>query len=128
MLCHLAAFAGFFIPLGYVMGPLVAWLLKRNESALVDDQGRESVNFQISTTIYVLAIIILLILVALASLVAMPGDAAGAFIFSRVALFGLGTLAIAALVLFDIIAVVIAAVRTSGGELFRYPLNLRLIR
>ncbi len=49
MLAHLAAFGGFLIPiLGNVIGPLIVWLLKRNQSGFVADQGRESLNFNIS--------------------------------------------------------------------------------
>jgi hypothetical protein len=52
MTCHLASFAGYVLPLGNIIGPLVAWLMKRDEFPLVDDQGKEALNFQISMTIY----------------------------------------------------------------------------
>ena len=52
MLCHLSALAGFIIPLGNVIGPLVIWMIKKDVYPLVDDQGKEALNFQISMTIY----------------------------------------------------------------------------
>lgn len=55
ILCHLTALSLFVgVPFGNVIGPLIVWLLKKNESAAVDDQGKESLNFQISMCIYTL--------------------------------------------------------------------------
>jgi len=52
-LCHISAFAG-LLGGGFVtfVGPLVVWILKKDQSPLVDDQGKESVNFQITVLIY----------------------------------------------------------------------------
>ena len=53
MLCHLSAFAGFTgIPFGTILGLLVIWLLKREESPFIDTHGKEALNFQISVIIY----------------------------------------------------------------------------
>ena len=51
MFCHLLGFANYLIPLGGILGPLVLWMLKKDESRDVDEQGRESVNFQITMAI-----------------------------------------------------------------------------
>lgn len=49
MLAHLSALAGIVFPvLGAILGPLIVWLLRREHSAFVDDQGREALNFNIS--------------------------------------------------------------------------------
>ena len=52
---HISALAGMIIPLGNVIGPLVVWLIKKPESALVDRHGKAALNFQISSTIYFIA-------------------------------------------------------------------------
>src|SRR5262245_9347977 len=57
MLCHLCALAGFLVPLGTFLGPLIIWLIKKSEYQFADDQGKESLNFQISMLI--LAIVLL---------------------------------------------------------------------
>ena len=31
MIAHLSAFSGHFIPFGHVLGPLVVWILKKDE-------------------------------------------------------------------------------------------------
>ena len=61
ILLHISALAGMIIPLGNVIGPLVLWLLKKPESALVDRHGKAALNFQISSTIYFIAMGLLVI-------------------------------------------------------------------
>ncbi len=102
MLCHIASFA-YFIPLGHVLGPLIVWLIKKDESELVDDQGKESLNFQISMTIYlVIAIPFVILLIGIPLLIA------------------LGIL--------DVVLVVLAAVSAAQGNPYRYPLSIKFIK
>lgn len=104
MLCHLTALAAFIgVPLGHILGPLVVWLLKKNEYPSVDEQGKESLNFQISMTIY--------------------GIAAALLIFVFIGIFLLIGLAVT-----DLVLVIIASVKTSNGEPHRYPLTIRFIK
>lgn len=79
MICHLAAFAGMVgVPFGNVLGPLVIWLIKRDEYNFVYDQGREALNFQITVCIallvgailtYVLIGIVVLMVVGIGALI-----------------------------------------------------------
>ena len=53
VLCHATALAGFFVPwAGHILGPLIVWLAKRSDSPEIDENGKESLNFQISMLIY----------------------------------------------------------------------------
>ncbi|MCC5872508.1 MAG: DUF4870 domain-containing protein [Gammaproteobacteria bacterium] len=103
MLCHLLGFAGFIIPFGSIIGPLVMWLLKRDEHPFVDDQGKEAVNFQISMLIYFIVAAILTIIV-------------------------IGVPILIALGIFWLVIIIVAAVQANTGVRYRYPLNLRLIK
>ena len=104
MLCHLAAFALFVgIPFGNIVGPLVVWLMKREESPLIDAHGKEALNFQISMTLYVVISAILILIV-------------------------IGILLLIGLLFFEIIAIIMAAVRASNGQEHRYPLTIRFIK
>ena len=102
MLCHLSALAMFLIPFGNIIGPLVIWLIKKDESSFVDDQGKESLNFQLSITIYALISAILILVII------------GIFL-----LIGLGIL--------TLVLIIVAAVKSNSGEKFRYPLTIRFI-
>lgn len=102
MFCHLSSLIGFVFPFGNIIGPLIVWLIKKDEYPLVNDQGKESLNFQISMTIYLIAAAILVII-----------------------LIGLPILII--LLLADLVFVVLASVRTNQGEKFRYPFAIKFI-
>ncbi len=103
MLCHLLAFAGYFFPFGNILGPLIMWLIKKDESAFVDQQGKESLNFQITVTIAVLACIPLMFV-----LVGIP--------------------AAVVVIIIDVVFVIIASVKAYEGEEYTYPFALRLIK
>ncbi len=103
ILCHLGFFAGAIIPFGHIIAPLVIWLIKRDESAFVDDQGKEAVNFQITITIY--------------------------FIIASFLVFVLvGLLLLPALAIYAFVIVIVAAVKANDGLKFRYPLSIRFIK
>jgi uncharacterized Tic20 family protein len=102
--CHLGGFALYLLPFafGHVLVPLAIWLLKRNESPFIDANGREALNFQISVTIYTIV--------------------AGVLAFVLV-----GFLLLAVVAVFQFVLMVVASVRASQGEVYRYPYTLRLI-
>lgn len=60
MLCHLSALAGFIIPMGSIIGPLIVWLVKKDEMPLVAEHGRKSLNFQITMLIAYIVCFILM--------------------------------------------------------------------
>ena len=67
MLCHLSTFAKYLaIPFGNIIGPLILWLLKKDQHPLVDDQGKEAMNFQITITLlYAVAFVLSFVLIGL---------------------------------------------------------------
>lgn len=51
--CHLSVLVGFiFPPIGPPLIAFLVWRFKRDEHFYIDEQGRESVNFQFSMTLY----------------------------------------------------------------------------
>lgn len=114
MLCHLLGFAGLAVPFGNFIGPLVVWLLKKPQHPLIDDQGKECLNFQITYTLYGLVLISGLIF----SIVTDPK--------AYVRWITLLTLVVLFTLVY-IILVIIATVKAYQGHYYRYPLTLRLI-
>lgn len=103
MACHIAALAAFLIPFGgSIAGPLIIWLLKRNESSFIDENGKEAVNFQIT--------------MAIAAFIA------GILVFVAVGFVLLPIVGVVWLVL-----TIIGAVKASDGQRYKYPFALRLI-
>lgn len=103
MLCHLSGFAGYLVPFGNILGPLVVWLIKKDQYAFVDDQGKEALNFQISITIWTIVALILCFVI-------------------------IGIPLLLAVLLFDVVMTIIAAMKANAGEYYRYPLTIRLIK
>lgn len=101
--CHLLAFVGMALPFGNILGPLVMWLVKKDDSAFVDDQGKEAVNFNITISIAGFVAFLLTFVVI------------GAFLLPVIGIFWL-------------VMTIIAAVKANGGEYYRYPLTMRLIK
>ena len=103
-LCHLAAVSGYIgVPFGWIVGPLVVWLIKRNEIPLVDRHGKNALNFQISMTLY--------------------GFACVPFIFVLI-----GIPLLLAVGILDIVCIIMASVKASNGEEFKYPLSIQFIK
>jgi uncharacterized Tic20 family protein len=100
--CHLGGLGMYVFPFGNVIIPLVIWLIKKDEYPLVDDQGKESLNFQLSILIYTLVSAILL-------------------------LAAVGVVLLAAVLIFDIVMIIIASIKANEGVAYRYPLTIRFI-
>ena len=103
MLAHLAAFAGFIVPFGNVFGPLIVWLVKRDRSAFVADQGKEALNFNISVLL-------------------------GAAVCGVLVFVFIGILLGVALFIFWLTLTIIAGIKASEGVTYRYPFALRLVK
>src|SRR5947199_5323825 len=97
MLSHLSAFFG----VGIIL-PLVVYLAMRKESEYVASNAREALNFHISIYIYALCCIPLVLII-----IGVP------------LLFALGIV--------SLVFAIIAAVKASDGQCYRYPLTLRLV-
>jgi uncharacterized Tic20 family protein len=104
VLCHATALAGFFVPwAGHILGPLIVWLAKRGDSPEIDENGKESLNFQISMLIYnVIAGVLCLVLV--------------------------GFIILAILHILNLVLVIVASIQTNEGKFYRYPMTIRLIK
>ncbi|HET9048389.1 MAG TPA: DUF4870 domain-containing protein [Chiayiivirga sp.] len=103
MFAHLSALVGIIIPFGNIIAPLIIWQVKKDQFPLVDDQGKEALNFNIAVTLaFVVAFILMFVLIGF---VLMP-------------LIGIAWL----------VFVILAAIKANEGVNYRYPVNLRLIK
>ena len=97
MLCHLLGLFTSFI------GPLIIWLLKKDEDSFIDQQGKEALNFQIT--------------------VAIAFFAAGLLSFLCI-----GFLLMPVVAILDLVFVIMACIKSSKGEAYKYPVSIRLIK
>ena len=103
ILCHASALLGVFFHFpGHLIGPLIVWLAKRDDSPEIDAHGKESLNFQISMLIYnVIAAVFCLVLIG--------------FFF------------LAVLWVLNAVFVIVASIQASDGKFYRYPITIRFI-
>ncbi|HOJ03114.1 MAG TPA: DUF4870 domain-containing protein [Bacteroidota bacterium] len=120
MLCHLSTFASVIVPFGHIFGPLTVWLMKKDEMPLVNDQGKESMNFQISMTIYFIVLMVVFV-------TGMLSAAVQESVFGLGVTAGLSLLLMIALGITNLVLVIVASVRSYRGEAYRYPLSIRFI-
>ncbi len=93
-------FAGWVIPFGNIFGPLIIWLVKKDEDRFVAHHAVEAVNFQITVMLYaVLFVILALALVGIPLLIALP--------------------------IYQLVCGILATIAASKGEWYRYPATWR---
>jgi uncharacterized protein len=49
---ELLALAAFVVPLGNILGPLVLWLVKKDQIPEIDTEGKKVINFNLSWTLW----------------------------------------------------------------------------
>lgn len=85
------------------VAPLVVWLIFRGRGAFVENQAKEALNFQITVAIaYLIGTILLIIII--------------------------GGLVMLAAGVCSLVFGILAAVACNRGELYRYPVTLRLVK
>ncbi len=112
-LCHLSAFAFVLLPFfGHILAPLAVWLLKRDNSPLIDSHGKAALNFQLTITIYAFFVFFITVLIALQG--------------TRLALI-FGFLMGFPLQMFWLVCVIVAVIRANEGRPYSYPLTFRFV-
>jgi uncharacterized protein len=81
---------------------LLVWILKKDDSAYIADQAKEALNFQITVIL-------------------------AQFIAAVLAIILIGFIFMGIIWVLNVVFCIIAAISTSKGETYRYPLCLRLI-
>jgi uncharacterized Tic20 family protein len=94
LLSHILTIVAGFI------APLIIYLIKKDQSAFVAQHAKESLNFQITCFIIVIALLITII---------------GALLVWLVAIVAL-------------VFVILATIKASEGKLYKYPFSIRLIK
>jgi uncharacterized protein len=142
MLCHLSAllwiplasllFLGIplYLPFFNILGPLIIWHWKKNYDPWIDFQGKESLNFQLSLTVYAFIVIVASLFLVLTTFgIAITTNLTANFleaIFNSL-IAGLSIL-ISILMLLQFILVNCAAIKAYKGQHYRYPLTIRFLR
>jgi len=140
-LTHLGAFGQYLFPLGNFVIPIIIWSSKKNESAFVDYNGKQCINFQLSVFLYYLFlgaifiptfVITFLSHVTFDELIHDRNFVVQDLNFSEnIGLITTGAIAVFFLVCLKIVEfflIIQAAVKTANGERFHYPLTIKFMK
>jgi len=97
MLCHLLGIVTWFL------GSLIVWLIKKDQSKFVDEQGKEALNFQLTLFI-------------------------GDIIAVLTCFVGIGFVIAPVIWVIRLVFCILAAMAVNRGEHYRYPFAIRLIQ
>jgi len=100
MLAHLSSLIAMALGGMTFLGPLIVWLVKKDQSPFVDDQGKEALNFQIAVMIVTLICMVTVV----------------------------GILVLPLVFIADIIFTIIGGMEANKGVAYRYPYTIRLIK
>jgi uncharacterized protein len=110
MLGHLSALGGLIIGGFMFLGPLIVYLVKKDEDPFVADQSREALNFNLSALLYevMLGIVTFILIFLIVGLLLIP--------------------VLIALVVAHVVLVIVGGVQANKGVAYRYPLTIRFIQ
>lgn len=114
MFAHLSALLGGLLTSafggwGFFIGPLVIWLMKKDEMPFVADQAKEALNFNITVSaIFLILLVLTVVTLGIGILISGP----------LMLVVGIGAL----------VLIILAAIKANEGVAYRYPLTVRLIK
>lgn len=103
-LIHLSALIGLLgNGIGFILAPLIFWLVKRDDDPFLDEQGMEAINFQITMTLASIVAAVLIVLVV-------------------------GIVLLPIVIIMMVVLPILAAMRVRDGEDYRYPFTIRFLK
>ncbi len=102
MMLHLSMLAGFAVPFGGLICPIVIWQLKKDELPEIDEHGKNAINWMISGMIYgIICVLLIFVLIGIPLLI------------------GLGIL--------GVVFPIIAGIKANDGVVWPYPMTIRFL-
>ena len=138
---NLSSLSQYFIPFGNFIFPIIIWSTKKGSSEYVNQQGKETINFQLSLFLYTLLLALIAVPIFLGTLFKTINletainnedlflnnlsieNFSGLIIIGIVAVVILGFMKIA-----EFFLIIYASVQTSKGENFKYPLTIPFLK
>ncbi|MEW5676187.1 DUF4870 domain-containing protein [Flavobacterium enshiense] len=139
-LLQLSTLSQYFIPLGNYFFPILIWSIKKDKSEFVDYTGKQVLNFQLSMLLYsviLAAVAIPTLMYSIFSNVTFHELETGSFELEQLTagnLTGIVMIAVTSIFLFctlkivEFFLIIYAAVKTSNGELYKYPMSISFLK
>ncbi|OXA71254.1 hypothetical protein B0A67_12340 [Flavobacterium aquidurense] len=138
---HLSTLSQYIIPFGNYIFPILIWTSYKDKSEFVNYNGKQTLNFQLSLLLYTLILALIAIPIFIAVFLQnLPIEAVfnNEDFFIRnfdfqgnIALLSIGATAVllfGLLKFVEFFLVIYASIKTSNGELYKYPLTIPFIK
>ena len=138
---HLSTLSQYFIPFGNYIFPILIWTNYKEKSEFVNHQGKQALNFQLSLLLYTLVLALIAIPIFIAVFLKnLPMEAVfndenftiRNFNFDgNIGLLSIGATAVLLFGLLKVVEfflVIYAAIKTSNGDLYKYPMTIPFIK
>ncbi len=109
MFAHLSALLGSFVGGLSFLGPMIIYLVKKDEHPFIAEHSREALNFNLSALLYFV----------------IAGFATFILVFVIIGLLLIPVLI--GMAIAWVVFVILAAIKANGGEPYRYPLTIRFV-
>lgn len=138
-LTHIAAFASFAFPFGGILAPLVMWSVNKDRSKYVDKNGVAAVNFNLSYVLYATILSIIAFPFAFGSIfnrikriddfdnLSLHIDIGDGGFLNMFGILSIGTI-ISVIIFIRFVLAVVAAIKASRGEVYKYPFTIQFIK
>lgn len=103
MLLHFSQYAGFIVPVGGFLVPILIWQLKKDDVPGLDEHGKNVTNWLISSVIY-------------------------AVVSSLLTIILIGILGLIAVALMALIFPIIGGIKANAGETWKYPAAIGFLK
>lgn len=141
-LINLSSLTQYFIPFGSFIFPIIIWSSKKDSSEYVNQQGKQTINFQLSLFLYTLILALIAVPIFLTTLFKTINFEAVINNNENILLDNLTIENFSGLIIIAIVAVAIlsfmkvaeffliiyASVQTSKGENFKYPFTIPFLK
>lgn len=100
---HIGTLLGYSVVLGSFLVPLFIWLSKKEESEVIAEHAKASLNFQLSMTLYL-------------------------FIAGLMVIFLVGIPFLFVIPIVNLICVILATIEADKGNLYKYPFSITFVK
>lgn len=138
---HLSTLSQYCIPFGNYIFPILIWSTNKDKSELIDHQGKQVINFQLSILLYSLVLAIIAIPIFIVTVFSniplntiINDEEFMVNHFSIENLTGIVIVGLIAILLFvglkvaEFVLIIYASLKASNGEQYKYPLTIPFIK
>lgn len=139
-LIQLSALTQYFIPLGSIIFPVIIWSSRKNSSAFIDHNGKQTINFHLSLLIYSIIFIMISIPFAVYGILSKISFSANTDFGETIEHFAIGnagtltvlgmiiTMLLAIYKIAEFVLIIYAAVKNSNGQNYTYPFTIKFLK